>query len=121
MQLNHLDLPVSDIGAARRFFEQHFGLRCLLQRDDGFALLVDEGGFALTCSLLPAGERLAYPGGFHVGFNLGSAQEVRAVFDRLLQADVQVLRPLESFPGALSFQCCGPDAIVVEVAWRSPA
>lgn len=121
MKLNHLDLPVTDIGAARSFFERHFGLRCLVQRDDGFALLVDEGGFALTFSLLPAGQAPVYPSGFHIGFNLGSEQEVRAVYDRLLRAGVTVLRPLEGFPGALSFQCQGPAAVVVEVAWRSPA
>jgi catechol 2,3-dioxygenase-like lactoylglutathione lyase family enzyme len=31
MRLNHLDLWVSDVDAARAFFERFFGLRCRYQ------------------------------------------------------------------------------------------
>lgn len=50
MKLNHLDLQVSDIHAARAFFETHFGLRCVYTRRDEIALLEDDAGFSLLKS-----------------------------------------------------------------------
>lgn len=52
MKLNHLDLQVSDIHAARAFFETHFGLRCSYTRRDEIALLEDDAGFSLGVSNL---------------------------------------------------------------------
>ncbi|HLY23682.1 MAG TPA: VOC family protein [bacterium] len=34
MKLNHIDLQVADVDAAREFFEKHFGLRCTDRRAD---------------------------------------------------------------------------------------
>jgi lactoylglutathione lyase len=56
MNLNHIDLPVSDIDGARAFFETYFGFRCVFAREDGLTVLLDETNFALTLSAPPLGE-----------------------------------------------------------------
>jgi len=48
MKLNHLNLTVTDVGAAREFLETYFGLRCAATRGDSFAALSDDDGLFLT-------------------------------------------------------------------------
>ena len=121
MKLNHIDLPVADIAAARRFFETHFELRCIFTREDGLTVLLDEDGLALTLSPLPQGEALKYPTGFHIGFNLDNEDELFEVHRRIVSAGVPIVRPLGDLAGALTFHCQAPGPILVEVAWRAPA
>jgi catechol 2,3-dioxygenase-like lactoylglutathione lyase family enzyme len=116
MKLNHIDLPVDDHVAARKFFETHFGFRCILARDR-LAVLRDDAGFALTLSALPAGERLSYPTGFHIGFNLREEQELRSAHERLVAAGVEIARPLARMGDAMTFQCTAPGALIVELGW----
>jgi catechol 2,3-dioxygenase-like lactoylglutathione lyase family enzyme len=120
MNLNHIDLPVSDIAGARDFFERHFAFRCILARADGLTVLLDDGGFALTLSALPPGERLSYPTGFHVGFNVREEQELLSAHERLVAAGVEMARPLGKMGGALTFQCKAPGPVIVELGWRPP-
>jgi catechol 2,3-dioxygenase-like lactoylglutathione lyase family enzyme len=118
MNLNHIDLPVSDIGATRRFFENHFGFRCIFAREDGLTVLLDESGFALTLSALPLGEKLSYPTGFHVGFVLREEHELLKAHEQLSAAGLEIVRPLGDLGGALTFQCNAPGPILVELSWR---
>jgi catechol 2,3-dioxygenase-like lactoylglutathione lyase family enzyme len=121
MKLNHIDLPVADIAAARLFFEMHFELRCIFTREDGLSVLLDEDGLALTLSPIPQGEVLKYPTGFHIGFNLDDEGDLLKVHRRIVCAGVPVVRPLGDLAGALTFHCQAPGPILVEVAWRAPA
>lgn len=118
MKLNHIDIPVSDISGARRFFEDHFGFRCTFEREDGLTVLLDEIGFALTLSAVPAGEKLSYPTGFHVGFILREKRELMRSYEQLSTAGVEIVRPLADLGGAPTFQCNAPGPILVEVSWR---
>jgi len=118
MHLNHLDLPVPETTRTREFFEQYFALRSVFARADGLTVLIDEAGFALTLSPLPDGERLSYPTGFHVGFNLDSEHAVLQKHAQLAAAGVAMVRPLGELGGALTFQCLAPGPVLVEVAWR---
>lgn len=49
MRLTHIHLQVSDVDAAREFFETFFGLRCTYPGQKQTAIFKDE---TLTCSLL---------------------------------------------------------------------
>jgi catechol 2,3-dioxygenase-like lactoylglutathione lyase family enzyme len=118
MNLNHLDLPVTDVAAARSFFELHFGFRCVTERGD-LAVLLDRAGFALTLSRLPNGEIPHFPTGFHIGFNLATEAELLAAHERLSRAGIEIVRPLARFGPALTFQCGGPGAVAVELSWRA--
>ena len=118
MILNHIDLPVSDIIAARAFFETFFGFRCIFARADGLTVLLDEADFALTFSALPAGEKLRYPTGFHVGFNLQTEDELMKYHELLRSAGIEIVTPLGDLGGALTFQCHAPGPLIVELSWR---
>ncbi len=50
MTLNHVNLPVTDVKAARKFFEKYFGMSSLEGTSDAasFAGLHDGKGFTLT-------------------------------------------------------------------------
>jgi catechol 2,3-dioxygenase-like lactoylglutathione lyase family enzyme len=118
MKLNHIDLPVTDIPAARAFFVTHFEMRCIFEREDGLTVLLDEDGCALTLSGLRQGEAPNYPKGFHIGFNLDNQDELFEVHGRMASAGVRIVRPLGDLAGALTFHCEAPGPILVEVAWR---
>jgi catechol 2,3-dioxygenase-like lactoylglutathione lyase family enzyme len=118
MKLNHVDLQVSDVSAARRFFETHFGLRCVYERAGQLALLHDDAGLELGVSNLRSSPPPVYPPDFHVGFVLERAGDVRKTFERLQAAGVRIkMEPREGGPN-LFFVLEGPDGIPVEV--RAP-
>ena len=117
MKLNHLDLQVSDIHAARAFFETHFGLRCSYTRLAEMALMQDDIGFSLGVSNLTGQNAApAYPPDFHVGFVLEDASLVKALYERLQSAGVPMKYDLREGGPSLYFTCFGPDAIPVEVS-----
>ncbi|WP_027483047.1 VOC family protein [Deinococcus pimensis] len=119
MRLNHLDLQVSNVTAARAFFETHFGLTCVYQRGEDIAFFGDDSGFEFSVSNLAGrSERPEYPPEFHVGFILAAAEDVLALHDGLAGAGVPIRSgPREAGPN-LFFVCEGPDGVPVEV--RAP-
>jgi catechol 2,3-dioxygenase-like lactoylglutathione lyase family enzyme len=118
LRLKHLDLQVSDVDAARSFFETFFALECSYQRQKQIAFLKDETGFEFAVSRLFNSPPPAYPPDFHLGFILEHATEVRVVYDRLKNAGVAIKLDLGIHGPNLVFQCVGPDSIPVEV--RAP-
>jgi catechol 2,3-dioxygenase-like lactoylglutathione lyase family enzyme len=115
MKLNHIDLPVSDLGAAADYFQRGFGFERMQAPADGMAILRGEGGFAL---ILQQADKVAYPPGFHIGFLQPSDDAVHAAYRRLADAGL----PLPPAPavsyGCLSFWCRAPGGILVEVSHR---
>lgn len=118
MLLNHLDLPVTDVVAAKAFFQDQLGFRELFARGSELAVLSDEAGFALTLSGLAGGDLPAWPTGFHVGFNFGTKAEVTGIHEQLRAIGVPIIRRLGELHGALTFQCLAPGDVIVEFgAW----
>jgi catechol 2,3-dioxygenase-like lactoylglutathione lyase family enzyme len=118
MRLNHINLQVSDVDAARAFFEGFFGLRCRYQRQKQIAIFENDTDFEFAVSNLFSSSPPAYPSDFHLGFVLEHPSDVRAVYDRLKAAGVAMKLDLGVQGPALVFQCLGPDNIPVEV--RAP-
>ncbi len=118
MKLNHIDLQVSNVSAAREFFETHFGLRCTYQRREQLAMLDDDNGMVLGVSNLFSSEAPAYPPDFHVGFIVTTASEIRAIHERIVGAGVPIKTDLTRGGPNIYFMCVGPDGIVIEV--RAP-
>ena len=118
MKLNHADLQVSNVSAARTFFETHFGFRCLFQRREELAILEDDAGFSFGVSNLFHSEPPVYPRDFHIGFILEREADVRAVHERLLKGGVEMRTELSKGGPNLYFMCSGPDGIGIEV--RAP-
>jgi catechol 2,3-dioxygenase-like lactoylglutathione lyase family enzyme len=118
MRLNHIDLQVSDVDAARAFFERFFGLRCRYQRQTQIAIFDSDTGFEFAVSNLFNSPPPSYPPEFHVGFALEHTSEVRDIYERLKAAGVAMKLDLGIQGPAFVFQCLGPDAIPIEV--RAP-
>jgi len=118
LRLKHIDLQVSDVDAARDFFETFFGLRVRYQQQKQIAFFEDETGFEFSVSNLFNLPPPAYPPDFHVGFILERTSEVRAIYDRLGAAGIAMKIDLGVRGPNLVFQCLGPDSIPVEV--RAP-
>ena len=118
MKLNHIDLQVSDVSAARTFFETHFGFRCTFQRREELAILEDDGGFSFGVSNLFHSDPPVYPRDFHIGFILEREADVRATHQRLTAAGVEMKTDLSKGGPNLYFMCTGPDGLMIEV--RAP-
>jgi len=119
MKLNHIDLQVSNVTAAREFFEKHFDFRCAFQRRDQLALLVDDAGLEFGVSNLFGSAAPIYPTDFHIGFVVENETEVRAVHERLAKAGVTIKTDVSRGGPNVYFMCVGPDGIGIEV--RAPA
>lgn len=119
MRLNHIDLQVSNVTAAREFFETHFGFRCTFQRREQLAMLEDDGGLAFGVSNLFGSPPPVYPPDFHIGFIVETEAEVRATHERLKNAGVAVKSDVTRGGPNVYFMCVGPDGLMIEV--RAPA
>src|SRR5262245_29742627 len=110
MKLNHIDLQVSNVTAAREFFETHFGFRCVFQRREQLAMLTDDAGLEFGVSNL-FGFPPLYPPDFHIGFVVESETKVRAAHDRLTKAGVTIKTDVSRGGPNVYFMCVGPDGI----------
>jgi catechol 2,3-dioxygenase-like lactoylglutathione lyase family enzyme len=119
MHLNHIDLQVSDVSAARRFFEEHFGFRCVFQRREQLAVLRDDSGLEFGVSNLFDSPPPVYPRDFHIGFILETESEPRATHERLQREGVTMKTDVSRGGPNVYFMCVGPDDIGIEV--RAPA
>jgi lactoylglutathione lyase len=112
VKLNHVNLTVDDVQAARAFLETYFGLRTLAERGRNFATLMDDDGFVLT---LVGGGRSAvrYPKTFHIGFMQASDEDVDALNERLRADGFEVEPP--SHQHGYTFYMEAPGGFTVEV------
>ena len=122
MHLNHLNLPVADVAAARSFFTEVFGLT--VTRNGSAAMAVLDDGHGTTLVLLdvarvnPAhgSEPPVYPPGFHVGFIVDSRAEVDAMYARLATAGFPPGHEPRRQHGSYGFYVTALDGILFEVA-----
>jgi catechol 2,3-dioxygenase-like lactoylglutathione lyase family enzyme len=124
MRLNHLDLHVPDVAAARDFFVDIFGLSVVETRgQDGLAILNDDAGLELILSrpiekFGGADNLMTGVNTYHVGFILPERAEVDAVYARLVAAGFEAWHEPRAIRGGWLFYAMGPGRILVEVGWR---
>jgi len=118
MRPRHIGLQVSDVDAAREFFEKFFGLRCTYQREKQIAFFTDEMGFEFALSNLFNSPPPIYPPDFHAGFILDHTSQVREIDERLQKTGVKMKLDLGVQGPNFVFQCVAPGSIPVEV--RAP-
>jgi lactoylglutathione lyase len=110
MKLNHLNLMVTDVGAAAAFLEKYFGLR-RQDGDDKFTVMFDDNGLVL--SLMKAGQAIKYPGSFHIGFIQESETQVNHINQQLKDDGFEVELPRRFH--AWTFYIQAPGGFTVEV------
>ena len=120
MRLNHINLPVSDLGGSRAFIERYFGFRYVGGSNDGpIAVLMDESESIVTLSNFNDADTVKYPGAFHIGFVQSSNAAVDAVSHRLL-ADGHVAGEPKELHGSYTFYVKAPGGFTVEVLGPMP-
>lgn len=113
MKLNHLNLTVTDVNAAREFFEKYFDLQTKSIHGDSFALLTDDNGLLLA---LMKGTQVNYPKSFHIGFSLESEERVNEINQRLKDDGFDV-KPPQRLHG-WTFYVKAPGGFTVEILCR---
>lgn len=77
MKLNHINLVVSNVAAATRFFETYFNFNCTgIKGDNIIAVLKGADGFTLVIMASKEGPAV-YPNAFHIGFMLADENAVQ--------------------------------------------
>lgn len=110
MKLNHLNLTVTDVVAARDFLQKYFGLKSGEERGNSFVALFDDDGLVLT---LMRGSKVSYPATFHIGFIQESEEKVNEINQRLKDDGFDV-EPPQRFHG-WTFYVVAPGGFTVEV------
>ncbi|MDF2653096.1 MAG: glyoxalase [Paenibacillus sp.] len=114
MKLNHVNLTVTDVPAARQFLETYFELKSADTgggaREHSFAALFDDDGLVLT---LMKGAQVSYPKTFHIGFGQESEEKVNQLYQRLKADGFDVAPPQRSH--AWTFYVQAPGGFTVEI------
>jgi lactoylglutathione lyase len=113
MKLNHMGLGITDVIATVEMFEKYFGL----SRAPGapsnakMAFLTDDDGSLIT---LFKSDDVIYPKIFHIGFMLGSVEQVAEMHDRITAGGFQPEK-MRKEHGRITFYFNAPGGFVVEV------
>lgn len=118
MKLNHIDLSVANTKNASEFFIHNLGFKNIFEREDGLIVLLGEGDFALTLSLLSKDGAKEYPNGFHIGFNISDEKKLNLVCQKLIASGTLIARPMCKLGGVPTMQFFGPDNMIIEFALR---
>ena len=123
MKFNHVNLTSSDVPADRDMFERYFGLRCLVARGSGLAVMEDDDGmvFVLNDFKRKRGA-FAYPEEsdvLHIGFLQETREQVDAVHARLVADGWDAPEP-RAYHGAWTFYFKAKGGYFIEVATPTP-
>ncbi len=118
MQLNHLNLCVDDLSAARHFFQSCFDFQFLEQKGEAVAIMSDGHGFTLVLSNPRAfkNKMQPYPPGFHVGFLLETSDQVDQAYRRLAATEVQLPQKPGKIRDSYGFYFTALNDILFEVS-----
>ena len=111
MRMNHVNLGVTDVEAAKGFLMTYFGLTDMGAGNKNMAFLRDESGLVLS---MFKGKDITYPGTFHIGFIRPTEAEVDAINARM-QADGIEVEPPARLHGSWTFYVRAPGGFTVEV------
>jgi lactoylglutathione lyase len=115
VQLNHLNLTVTDVPATQQFLEKYFGLR-KMGGNNNLALLSDDHGMILTLTSMKVGgeTEVRYPATFHIGFAQESEERVNEI-NRRLKGDGFDVPPPSRQHGSWTFYFRAPSGFTIEV------
>ncbi|EHN12480.1 hypothetical protein PAI11_06230 [Patulibacter medicamentivorans] len=117
MRLNHVALTVADRARSAAFYGEHFGFGEVVHQDDRLLILAAPDGALLALS---EGEPAAagLPRTNHFGLEAESAEQVRALRDRLRADGVRETEWQDDDGFFVRVQVADPDGYRVEVYWH---
>jgi catechol 2,3-dioxygenase-like lactoylglutathione lyase family enzyme len=119
MQLNHLNLPVTDVAVSRAFFEKHFNFNCVdVKGNDMLAVLQGANGFVLTLMshAFNKNGHAAWPDAFHFGFLVSDRQQVNDIWQQLKNDGITLDQEPHNMRGVFGFYFQAPGNILMEVS-----
>lgn len=113
--MNHFHFGSSNAASTAWFYEKYFGF-CEVKQLGKTRVLKNQSGFILAIDENEAAEPI--PRGTHLGFTLGSPDEVQALFIGLQHDEFALTGELQ-IPSlrAIHFYCFDPSLNRVEVGW----
>lgn len=120
--LRHLALRVSDMGAARAFYQKLLGMTVAWEPDPENVYLTS-GCDNLALHLMSEEDRRAFtPVGQsldHFGFIVESAEAVEGYERRMREAGVRIVKPFKRHrDGSSSFYMADPDGNVIQILYE---
>lgn len=117
MQLNHVDLQVTDVQATAAFFVRYFHFTLISNpHSPAIAILSGEGGVTLV--LQRRTDQRPWPEGFHIGFIVDDVAKVHAFHAEVTAAGVHA-SPVET-NGRGTMTYCRFEDLLIEVSVRRP-
>jgi catechol 2,3-dioxygenase-like lactoylglutathione lyase family enzyme len=115
MNLNHINLAVTDVPEAYRFLDRYFGMRGI-SCNNHIGFLTDENGMILTLTSARLGgeTEVRYPANFHIGFGQESEERVKAINHQLKEDGYDVPPPSRQH-GSWTVYFRAPGGFTVEV------
>lgn len=115
MQLNHLNLTVTDVREAESFLAKYFGMEDA-GGNSNMALLRDGHGMMLTLTSMKVGREteVKYPATFHIGFGQKSQEDVNSLYAQLVADGYEPPAPSNQH-GSWGFYFKAPGGFVIEV------
>ena len=85
MNLNHLNLTVTNPLETQEFLAKYFGLKQMVKGNDHMAFLSDDNGMVLSLTSVKIGKesQVKYPATFHIGFGQETKERVNEINQRL--------------------------------------
>lgn len=117
MILNHAQLVVADVSVSRAFYAHWFGLTDAVHDEEGFVMLRDPAGGLLALHHGSPGQPVG--DAFHLGFQVGTAEEVVAFRERGRAAGLEEVA-FERSGGFAYARVRDPDGYAVEVYAPGP-
>ncbi len=117
MILNHAQLVVADVAVSRAFYARWLGLTDVVHDEEGFVMLRDPAGGLLALHQGPPGAR--GDDAFHLGFQVGTVEEVLAFRERARAAGLDEVA-FERSGGFGYARVRDPDGYAVEVYAPGP-
>lgn len=116
MKLNHINLVVSNVKEATRFFEQNFDFTSTDVKGD-YIVSILKGTDDFTLVVMAPKEGAAiYPDAFHVGFMLQDEAEVNAQYEKLKRNGIEVGQEPRKIRDSFGFYF-NFDTLMIEVGY----
>jgi catechol 2,3-dioxygenase-like lactoylglutathione lyase family enzyme len=118
MKLNHLSFPTYDLTATADFFEKYLGFEISTKLGDQAYILKRPGSDVV---IEKAGYSHEWPKNVHLGFELPTVNDVRALYDRFKAEGVHMETEILETERGSRFFCRAPGGVMFEMNTRADA